>query len=360
MTTKNIKPNCDIVIGLVYGDEGKGKITNYLAFKSSSTLNNPTQNLCIRYNGGPNAGHTIYINKQKIVTHQVPTGVLYGMTGLIGDNCYIDLYKLNNELLTLEKLTNDYTIRSRLFISSNAHIILKNHIQQDCSDTVIGTTRSGIGPCAIDKYGRSGKRIKDNMDHICNIIPSSNIIDSYLLIQKKVKNNNYIIVEGAQGFGLDINHGDYPYVTSSHCCATDCLNIGIPIKYIRNIYGVCKAYDTYVGAKQFQNINDNTLKAIQIQGEEYGATTGRVRQCEYLNMDFLIKSININNCTHVIINKCDIIKTIGTDAYKYYYQDKLINFSTFEQMIDSILNNISLNTYVDIENIKLSFSKTYI
>ena len=352
-----MEPNCDIVIGLVYGDEGKGKITNYLSHQASLTPN-ANENLCIRYNGGPNAGHTIYINGQKLVTHQVPTGVLYGMSGLIGDNCYVDLYKLNKELLELEELTQDYTIRQRLFISGNANLILQKHLLNDSKETKIGTTRSGIGPCAIDKYGRTGQRLNNNIEHLSNIIPISNIVDSYLIIQEKVQKHKYILVEGAQGFGLDINHGNYPFVTSSHCCATDCLNIGIPMKYIRNIYGVCKAYDTYVGAKKFQDTEDSTLRELQIQGEEFGATTGRERQCNYLNLNFLIKSININNCSQVIINKCDILQNVGTNAYKFYYHDDLISFNDFNIMINSITNILVSNTTVSRSNIKFSFSKT--
>lgn len=351
-------PNCDIVVGLIYGDEGKGKITNYLA-KQNKIKSLKTHNaLCIRYNGGPNAGHTIYINQHKIITHQIPTGMLYGMSGLIADNCYIDLNKLNKELHELEDITNDYNIRKRLFISKNAHLILNKHINSEIGENKIGTTCSGIGPCAIDKYGRTGKRIIDcDYTEINNIIPYENIVDSYNMIYNKVKNNNYILIEGAQGLGLDINHGDYPYVTSSHCCATDALNLGIPINYIRDIYGVAKAYDTYVGAKEFQPKNDNILYELQKIGEEYGSTTGRPRQCNYLNLDFLIRSININNCNNIIINKCDILQKIGNECFKIYYNDKIHNFNTYEKwetFIKCMINDNSLNT---LKQIKFSFSK---
>lgn len=349
--------NCDIVVGLVYGDEGKGKITNYLAqeyIKNAKQYNN--HGLCIRYNGGPNAGHTVYYNGVKVVTHQVPTGVIWGMKGLIGDNCYVDLYKLEKEIKEIESLI-DIDIVKNLYISKNAHIIQQKHILEDSKDKTIGTTGSGIGPCARDKYERTGLKIGSNPYHLDGIIPHSNIVDSYTIIQHNIKNKGYMLVEGAQGFGLDITHGDYPYLTSSHCCATDCLNIGIPIDCIRDIWGVCKAYDTYVGAKQFQNPDDKFLELLQIKGEEFGATTGRPRQCNYLNLDFLIKSININNCSKVIINKCDILESCGKDVYKCYYNNKLHQFKKFSDIKNFINETLLATTYIYKNNIIFSYSK---
>lgn len=351
-----LEPNCDIVVGLVYGDEGKGKITNNLA-KHISTQNNPAEALCIRYNGGPNAGHTVYINGQKLVTHQVPTGVLYGMTGLIADNCYLDLYKLHKELYILETATGDKTIRKRVFISKNTHLILQKHINEEVGESKIGTTCSGIGPCAIEKYGRTGQRMIDNMHLLEQTVPHKNVVDSFKLIQEKVKSGTYILVEGAQGLGLDINHGDYPYVTSSHCSATDVLNIGIPMWYVRNIYGVAKGYDTYVGAKIFQPVGDEVLQELQKIGEEFGATTGRPRQCNYLNLDFLIRSININNCNRVIINKCDIMQEVGNRCFKIFYNGTSHKFDLYNEWEDFIKGKIYENVLGSIEEIKFSFSK---
>jgi adenylosuccinate synthase len=355
-TNKNIftEPNCDIVVGLVYGDEGKGKITNYLA-KQESTKDNINEKLCIRYNGGPNAGHTVYKNDNKIITHQVPTGTIWGMKGLIGDNCYIDIGKLEEELKMIEVVTGDKTIRERLYISDKAHIIQQKHVIEDSKDETIGTTGSGIGPCAREKYERKGMQIGKNKELLNNIISLNNIIKSYDIIYSTILKNEYILVEGAQGLGLDISHGDYPYVTSSHCCATDCLNLGIPLKYVRDIYGVCKAYDTYVGCKEFQNPNDEVLKQLQINGEEFGATTGRQRQCNYLNVDFLIESIIKNSCTKVIINKCDILeKTEG--ALKLIVNDQIINYGNDNYNWKTTLLKIIAN-YSGINDIKLSYSK---
>ena len=355
-TLKDIKPNCDIVIGLVYGDEGKGKITNYLAQKVSE--GKEIQNhLCIRYNGGPNAGHTVYKDGVKVVTHQIPTGVIWGMTGIIGDNCYVDIYKLQKELQEVEELTGDVTIRKRLYISKKAHLILQTHIQEDSKDKTIGTTRSGIGPCARDKYERTGRQLGTNLQLLENAIPNENVISPYELIQNAIKSHRYILVEGAQGFGLDITHGDYPYLTSSHCCATDCLNMGIPFRYVRDIYGVGKAYDTYVGAKEFQTEGDDVLHKLQVVGEEFGATTGRQRQCNYLNLDFLIRSINTNSCTKVILNKCDILKRVD-GSWKFIYLGELHNYNSYGLWEKEVYNIILRDTWINRNSIKFSFSKS--
>jgi adenylosuccinate synthase len=164
-------------------------------------------------------------------------------------------------------------------------------------------------------------------------------------------------VEGAQGLGLDITHGEYPYLTSSHCCATDCLNMGIPFRYVRDIYGVAKAYDTYVGAKVFQTEGDEVLHQLQVAGEEFGATTGRQRQCNYLNLDFLIRSININSCTKVILNKCDILK--GVDgSWKYIYKGELRVAKSYGSWETDVYNILLRETLTDRNSIKFSFSKS--
>ena len=321
----------NIVVGLQYGDEGKGKVVNHLA-----QLNK--YDYCIRYNGGANAGHTIYKDGVKIITHQVPTGAVHNIQCIIGDNCYVDISKLVKEL---DYLLSKNVYITQLYVSKKAHLITKDHLEKDSTDRDIGTTKSGIGPCATSKYSRNGKRVGDLLNE--NILIDKRIIicDAYSLI--KTYHEVYhkypdILVEGAQGFGLDITHGDYPYVTSSHCIATDCLNMGIPLvdnKMI--IYGVCKCYETYVGNKLFQS-NDEILTKIQILGGEKGATTGRDRQVNYLNIDYLCKSIWINNVTYVIINKYDILTKLG--IYKLYKNEKLLEFSTFDSFKEWINTQI--------------------
>jgi len=334
----------DIVVGLQYGDEGKGKIVNYLA-------SNNNYDYCIRYNGGPNAGHTIYISSEdsedsehtdallKIVTHQVPSGIVYDCKCIIGDNCYVDLGKLKTEIDELNK--NGITTDNKLFISSRCNLITELHKELDSKEQLIGTTRSGIGPCAVDKYNRTGIRVtREELDKYG--LTNVGLIDTADTLRKFIEENNklpHILVEGAQGFGLDINQGDYPYVTSSHCISTDCANIGIPlIQYVKMdsciIYGVAKIYETYVGIKKFQPEDDEILTKIQILGNEYGATTARKRQCNYLDLSLLIKSIYINQATKVIINKCDILMSpeLERNCYKLYYKDKLYSFDNLIQM----------------------------
>lgn len=355
-----------IVVGLQYGDEGKGKIVNYLA----STNN---YDYCIRYNGGPNAGHTIYLppkdNKNsehltKIVTHQVPSGITYDCKCIIGDNCYVDLEKLKTEIDELNK--NGITTDNKLFISSRCNLITALHKDWDSKEKFIGTTKSGIGPCAVDKYNRTGIRVtREELDKYG--LTSIGLIDTADTLRKYIEEKDElpsILVEGAQGFGLDINQGDYPYVTSSHCISTDCANIGIPlIQYVKMnsciIYGVAKIYETYVGLKEFQPENDEILKQIQIFGHEYGATTARKRKCNYLDLSLLIKSIYINQVTKVVINKCDILMhpELEGGGYKLYYKDKLHFFDNLIEMqvyIESkIIGHIP---YINQEDILFSYS----
>jgi adenylosuccinate synthase len=325
----------DIVIGLQYGDEGKGKVINYL---SESGI----YDFCIRYNGGPNAGHTIYHQSNKIVTHQIPSGIVNNIPSLIGDNCYVDMSKLNDEIKYLEDNGIHFTT---LFLSNNAHIIQESHINQDYNETKIGTTQSGIGPCSVDKYRRTGMKAGEYAKH--NILnPKIIIVNTYEVIHNFYRSHKKypkILIEGAQGFGLDITHGDYPYVTSSHCISTDCFNIGIPFHQLPKkditIYGIAKVYETYVGAKEFQDNNDKTLLDIQEKGNEFGATTGRTRQCDYLNLSILIKSVWINQIDTLVFNKVDILKAVP-DAFKVYFNNTLHTMGTYEAFKEKIESTV--------------------
>lgn len=324
----------DIVVGLQYGDEGKGKVVSFLAKKGE-------HNFCLRFNGGPNAGHTIYHNNKKYVTHQIPSGIITGMTSIIGDNCYLDINKLKEEIQYLTDL--GVNIDEKLLISNKCHLILPEHIEEDKNNNKVGTTCSGIGPVSRNKYFRCGVRVEDNKQ-LLDFIPSKNIIDVPTYFQNYyINNQNYpsILVEGAQGYGLDINHGEYPYVTSSHCISTDCLNLGIPLSSISKIWGISKIYETYVGARKFQDENDKILKKLQIKGEEYGATTGRPRQCNYLNLDNLIKSAWVNNVTYLVINKCDIFEDIG--HFVLLENEQITNFNSFDNMKNYITEKLRLN-----------------
>lgn len=309
----------DILIGLQYGDEGKGKATKYLIENGSYTH-------CVRFNGGPNAGHTIFHQGKKIVTHQIPTGIFHGLISIIGPGCVVDLRKLQLEIYAIKELGID--VDKLLKLSYNCHIISKDHIEEDINKDKIGSTRCGITPVYVDKYRKSGLRACDISD-IC-----VDVIDPSVELNKPgVK----VFFEGAQGFMLDIDWGNYPYVTSSSCLSYNACSSGVSLKSIDKIYGVAKIYRTYVGNFDFQP-DDENLDKIAVLGSELGATTGRRRQCNWLDLPQLQKSVMINGVTDLIINKCDIISKLG--VFKLYNGD-LIEFNTFKEMkeyINSFLN----------------------
>ena len=273
----------DVVIGMQYGDEGKGKIANQLV----STGN---YDYVIRFNGGGNAGHTIYLNGEKIVTHLVPCGILHGIPSIIGNGCVINTQKLFDELEYLEGFGFDTSI---LKIAENAHIITQDHIDEDSKDTKIGTTRTGNGPCYRDKFARTGLRAKD----VPELAPY--LVDMHSLIHSSPKS---FLAEGAQGYWLDVDFGDYPYVTSSNTGVGAVLNNGFNYKQVRNVIGVIKCYSTYVGAKGYQKY-DERFEQLREVGQEYGATTGRPRQIDWLDLDEVNVACKMNGVDFLYINK---------------------------------------------------------
>lgn len=281
----------DIVLGLQYGDEGKGKVTH-------SLLRNGNYTHCLRFNGGCNAGHTIYHNGEKMVTHHIPAGVFFGVKSVIGSGCVIDPVKLFQEIETLEAAGVD--VHSNLLIAYNAHIITSAHKEADGTDTRIGTTRTGNGPAYSDKHARTGKRacdVPELENYICDL---TEVFDD----------RSVVIAEGAQGFWLDIDYGNYPYVTSSACGVSAVIQNGIPYSTIRSVYGVIKGYETYVGALAFQTA-DPAFPELQRVGAEFGATTGRVRQCNWIDEQKLRTAIRLNDVTDLIVNKMDVMQDVG-------------------------------------------------
>ena len=318
----------DIVIGLQYGDEGKGKVVHLLAKRGRSVYD-----YCLRYCGGANAGHTIYHNGQKVVTHQVPSGILFGIPCIIGGNCYLDVDKLLAEVTMLREhhvnISREPGSEYQVYIDLNCHLITDAHRELDGKDTLIGTTKSGIGPCATSKYGRTGIRLMDSPTAIKSLNDAGIqcVSVTKLLMEFTGANRRFprMLVEGAQAWGLDITHGVYPYVTSSHCLASDCLNVGgiclqgtdrFGNTYSTRVWGVAKAYETYVGARQFQDLVDPILDQIQEVGAEFGSTTGRKRQCNYIDLDRLAEAAFVNQVTHVVINKCDVLTDPRVDTYR--------------------------------------------
>jgi len=315
----------DVIVDLQAGDTGKGKVAHALAKE---------YDLVLRYNGGANAGHTVYHDGKKVVTHLVPIGVLFGIPSVIGLGCVVNIKKLEQEIKDL----NDagFNTDGLIFVDERAHLVLDKHIEEDSSESKIGTTRQGIGPAYRDKYNRTGMRMKDMGTQPS---PLFSVIDTYELFHNK-HNDWKILCEGAQGFQIDIDWGDYPYVTSSHCTIGSAVLNGIPPQSIGKVFGIMKAYETYSGFKTtFQDENDPILQQIQEVGGEFGATTGRKRKVRWLDLDGVIKAININGVTDLIINKADILEKVGT--FKYMRNGKLVECESlmdFQDRVEQILN----------------------
>ena len=321
----------DVVLGLQYGDEGKGKVTHYLA-------NNEKYDYVMRFNGGGNAGHTIYHKGKKIVTHHIPSGVLHGIPSIIGPNCVINPRSFFQEIKDLENAGID--CRSLIKIANNCHIVTKNHLLIEAGENRVGTTRTGNGPAYVSKYNRTGITAQEVYEL------KDFTVDFFNEILKKQELT--ILAEGAQGFGLDIDFGDYPYVTSSHVTLGGVLLSGFHPKSIRNVYGVGKVYETYVGEKDFQADNNYMLNKIAKVGKEFGATTGRPRKVNYLNKELLYKSIKVNHPTHIVLNKLDILREVD-DWNIIDESNKIINLKNeklFCKEIKDFINNIDSNINV--------------
>lgn len=323
----------DVIVDLQFGDTGKGKVAHALAKTDD-------YDMVLRYNGGANAGHTVYHNGQKVVTHQVPIGVLYGKKSVIGPGCVVNLDKLEDEIAELNAA--GFPTEGLVFVDKRAHIVLEQHLAEDGTDEKIGTTRQGIGPTYRDKYGRKGVRMED-----VELGPNApyQTIDIYELFHREYHRYR-VLCEGAQGFHLDIDWGDYPYVTSSHCTVGSAILNGIPPKKIRKVIGTMKAYETYVGNKTYYTDTDNPIfQKIQEVGKEFGATTGRPRKVNWMNLDRVIMALEINGVNQVIINKADVLREVG--VFNVIYNEKVYSFDSmapFKQFVQGIIEDTS-NVY---------------
>lgn len=334
----------DIIVDLVYGDSGKGKVSKYL-----SSINKYTH--CLRFNGGPNAGHTVYLDGKKFVTHQIPCGIFHGMTCVIGATCVIDVKSLFEEIGMLEQ--NGIEVRSKLRIAKNAHIITYENLREDDKDVKVGTTKKGIGPCYAAKANRIGERASDAEELKPFLI---DLYDEFFLSGKEP----YILCEGAQGFYLDIDWGDYPYVTSSVCTVAGVFQNCVPFDSVNKVYGVAKAYDTYVGAKQFEP-DSVFFKRLREIGNEFGATTGRPRQCNWINLHNLVRAINFNSVTDLVINKCDILEELSKEYPIGMYDmrnGQVVYFETIDEWKDAVTAVVKRSTKV--KEISFSSSKDVI
>ncbi|OUW03291.1 MAG: hypothetical protein CBD16_03370 [Betaproteobacteria bacterium TMED156] len=332
----------DVVVDLQYGDCGKGKVAHALCKENKYTH-------IIRYNGGCNAGHTIYHNGVKFVTHHIPCGVFFGIKSIIGPGCVVHVDTFLDELEELENA--GIPAKKLVHVASNAHLITDFHRIQDSKDEEIGTTKRGNGPAYRDKYARKGVRAMEDPRL------SPYIISMYDELYENTEYDNIsILFEGAQGFGLDPDWGDYPYVTSSHCTVGSAILNGVPPKCIRNVWGVAKIYETYVGAKDFEG-PDEVFDNIRELGQEYGATTGRPRQINWLDFDMLKMASRINGIDKLIINKMDILDKIG--SWCLYDGPNLYEFKSREDIELWISGKIELEVNKKTEVI-FSGDKEYI
>ena len=320
----------DIIVGLAWGDEGKGKISSALAKNYDAVC---------RWNGGPNAGHTVYLNDKKFKTHLIPSGVFHDKLSIIGPNCVINIKKFHEEIRYLEE--NGFNPRL-VKVHPYAHIITEKHVEYDLEflKPKLGTTGQGIAPCYADKANRVG-------------IQAWQVLDKEYLWDMKL--NGKILCEGAQSIWLDINWGNYPYVTSSETFPHNACSLGFSPKRIRKIIGVAKIYDTKSGIDPLFGEHlwkDEILNQIIEEGNEQGTTTGRKRLVNWLNVKKLCNAINLSGTTDLIINKCDILEKIGhyrailtTGFYK--------NFTSLNDMKNFLTDEIKKNC-PDLEDITFS------
>lgn len=302
----------DVVYGATWGDEGKGKITHALASRAGY------YNFVCRWNGGSNAGHTVYHGGKKFATHIVPSGVFHGIKSVIGPGCVVNLDSFYKEV---NDLASGGVDASLIKVHPRAHIVTAEHIAEDKRRFAgkLGTTGQGIAPAYRDKYARSG------------LLAADSSIDRSFLLDDTLHGN--ILCEGAQGAWLDINWGDYPYVTSSECLPYAACSLGFSPRKIDRIFACAKIYDTRSGEDpRFPSslLQDPTLAKIAELGHEYGTTTGRPRKVNWLDLDKLIEALCLGGATHLVINKCDILQEIKT--FKLFHGSAPIEFSNLREM----------------------------
>ncbi|MCU0385384.1 MAG: adenylosuccinate synthase [Flavihumibacter sp.] len=330
----------DAILGLQWGDEGKGKIVDYFA---------PRYDIIARFQGGPNAGHTLYVEGKKVVLHQIPSGVFHENTiNLIGNGVVLDPVTLKRECETVKSFGVD--VRKNMFISHRTHLILPTHRALDKASELqkgndkIGSTLKGIGPAYMDKTGRNGLRVGDLLDknfttsyirlrlkhqrlldnfnfqeditaweeeffEAIEFLRSLNVVNGEYFINEQMAAGKKVLAEGAQGSMLDIDFGTFPFVTSSNTTTSGvCNGLGVAPQKIREVMGVTKAYCTRVGGGPFPTeLMDETGEELRKLGNEFGATTGRPRRCGWIDLVALKYACMINGVTKIIMTKADVL-----------------------------------------------------
>lgn len=330
----------DVILGLQWGDEGKGKIVDFFA---------PGYNVVARFQGGPNAGHTLYVEDKKVVLHQIPSGIFHQNTvNLVGGGVVLDPVTLKRECDTVASFGID--VKKNLYISQRTNIIVPTHRALDKASEIskgnekIGSTLKGIGPAYMDKTGRNAIRVGDILDksfttnyiklrmkhqrmldsfHFnedisdweddffegIEFLRSLNIVNGEYFINNKIAEGKKILAEGAQGSMLDIDYGTFPFVTSSNTISAGvCTGLGVAPQKINEVIGVTKAYCTRVGSGPFPTeLFDATGEEIRRIGSEFGATTGRPRRCGWIDLVALQYACMINGVTKVVMTKADVL-----------------------------------------------------
>jgi adenylosuccinate synthase len=363
----------DVILGLQWGDEGKGKIVDVLS---------PSYDVIARFQGGPNAGHTIEFDGKKFILHTIPSGIFNPeKINIIGNGVIIDPFVFLKEIMTL-KAENVHPEKN-LLISKKAHLILPSHrlldavYEADKGKAKIGSTLKGIGPTYTDKVARLGIRIGDinapdfhqkyeslkqkhfktiqsfNFDYEAIKIEGMDFaeyekkwldavetlknfeqIDSEIFINKCLKENKSILAEGAQGSLLDIDFGSYPFVTSSNTiCAGVCSGLGIAPSKVGRVFGVFKAYCTRVGSGPFPTeLEDEAGNKMRVTGHEFGSTTGRPRRCGWLDITALNHTVMLNGVTELVMMKADVLNDFENlnVSMNYWFNDKIIDYIPFD------------------------------
>lgn len=333
----------DVLLGLQWGDEGKGKIVDYFAGR---------YDVIARFQGGPNAGHTLYVNGQKVVLRTIPSGVFHDKTiNLIGNGVVLDPVAFKKESEDISALGVDLT--KNLFIAEKTHIIVPTHRALDKASEIakgndkIGSTLKGIGPAYMDKTGRNGLRVGDVLspdfkqlyeklkqkhlqllsqydihefsEDIANweaeffeaipFLQKMNIVSGEYFLNEKLKAGKKVLAEGAQGSMLDVDFGTYPFVTSSNTISAGvCTGLGIAPQWIREVIGVTKAYCTRVGSGPFPTeLHDATGEQLRAAGHEFGAVTGRPRRCGWIDLVALNYTCMLSGVTQLVMTKSDVL-----------------------------------------------------
>ena len=332
----------DVLLGLQWGDEGKGKIVDFFA---------KDYDIVARFQGGPNAGHTLYVNDKKVVLHQIPSGIFReNIINLIGNGVVLDPVTLKKECDIVASFGID--LKKNLFIAERTHLILPTHRALDKAAELskgnqkIGSTLKGIGPTYMDKTGRNGLRVGDLLDknfttsyiklrlkhqrlldnfnfqeditaweeeffEALEFLKEMNIVNGEYFINKHIRDGKRILAEGAQGSMLDIDFGTFPYVTSSSTISAGvCSGLGIAPQQIRDVIGITKAYCTRVGSGPFPTeLENETGEELRKVGNEFGATTGRPRRCGWIDLVALNFACMINGVTKIVMTKADVLDT---------------------------------------------------